>query len=436
MTTGRNPQRDLPQILDELATSPYPDYIDNVLTSTAHARQRPGWTFPERWIPMTAVTSRAAPTPRIPLRIVALAALLLIVLALGAVFIAGSRHRLPAPFGPAVNGRVAYASGGDIYTADPVTGVATAVITGPDFDSAPIFSRDGAHIAFLRQAASDSSTARLYVAGADGANLVAVTPDPVQNIQHFSFSPDGRSVVFDAGVRQGGDQPNTLWLASTDGSGIRRLEVGAQAREPSFLPPDGTEVVYAGESQVSEGSYGVYAINLANGAIRPIVVPPPDDAIEAISASPDGSRISYALTNLGTPGDVWQVHVVTQDGKTDLTLPMPPGAVNDYGASGSSWSNDGTRLVLSRGYALDDSDMVVAVVPADGSGPGQETAHGLTGCCNTDAGWAPDDQSILAMPGDVNGSPSQQLLLDPATMTTKPAPWTASDPAAWQRAAR
>ncbi len=427
MTTGRNLQRDLPQILDELVTSPFPDYIDDVLTSTAHTRQRPAWTFPERWIPMTAVASRAAPSPRISVRIVAMAALLLLALALGAVFIAGSRPRLPAPFGPAANGHVAYATAGDIYTADPGTGVATAVITGPDVDTFPLFSRDGTHIAFDRQIAGDGSTSRVYVAGADGTNVVAITPDPQQNIQNYSFSPDGRSVVFAAGVRPGGDQPDTLWLANTDGSGVRQLEVGMPAREPTFLPPDGTEVVFAGQG--SDGSYGLYAVNLANGTVRPIVDPGAGFAIEAINASPDGSRIAYSLTSLSTPGDTFQVHVVTQDGKTDLTLPMPPGAVNGYAAT---WSNDSTRLVVSRGYALDDSDMVLAVVPADGSGPGRETAHGLTGS----ATWAPDDQSILVAPQPLNGTSTQNLLLDPATMSTKPTAWVADSEPSWQRAAR
>ena len=100
-----------------------------------------------------------------------------------------------------------------------------------------------------------------------------------------------------------------------------------------------------------------------------------------------------------------------------------------------SWSNDGARLVVSRGYAQDNSDMVLAVVPADASGPGQETAHGLTGFPDTDDGWAPDDQSILALPVGLDGASIQQLLLDPATLKTKPAPWTANSPAAWQRAA-
>ena len=52
MTTGQRLERDLPQILGELATRPYPDYIDDVLATTARARQRPASTFPERWLPM------------------------------------------------------------------------------------------------------------------------------------------------------------------------------------------------------------------------------------------------------------------------------------------------------------------------------------------------------------------------------------------------
>ncbi len=426
MTTDRQPQRNLPKILDELATSPYPDYIDNVLTTTVHARQRPGWTFPGRWIPMTAITSRAAPRSRIPWRIVAVAALLLIALALGVAFVTGSRPRVLPPFGPAANGHVTYASGGDIYTADPVTGLATAVITGPDDDSFPLFSRDGTHIGFVRHLASDSATTRLYVARADGTNVVAITPNPPPNIQNFSFSPDGRSIVFAAGIYDG-DHTDTLWLANADGSGLRKLETGLIASAPSFLPPSGAEVLFSGKTV--DGPHGVYAVNVATGAIRTIVAPT-WFGLDFIAASPDGSRIAYS-GYFDAPGNVSQVHVITQAG-SDVTLPMPHGAVFQ---DAPTWSNDGTRLVVTRGYAEDESDNVLAVVPADGSGPGRESTRGLAGCCDTDAGWAPDDQSILALPLDPNGSPTQELLVDPATMHTKPAPWTSNSVAAWQRAA-
>jgi len=67
MTTERRLERDLPQILGDLAMGPYPDYIDDVLATTAQRRQRPAWTFPERWLPMDIVTSRV-PTAAFPLR--------------------------------------------------------------------------------------------------------------------------------------------------------------------------------------------------------------------------------------------------------------------------------------------------------------------------------------------------------------------------------
>jgi hypothetical protein len=55
---------------------------------------------------------------------------LLLALAVGLVIVAGSQRHVPAPFGPAANGSVAYEAGGDIFTADPVTGVAKALVTG------------------------------------------------------------------------------------------------------------------------------------------------------------------------------------------------------------------------------------------------------------------------------------------------------------------
>src|SRR6188472_4251072 len=110
MTTERRFDQDLPDLLTQVAQAPAPDYRDLIVQRTARTRQRPAWTFPERWLPMYVVTSRAAVTPRFPMRIVAVAALLLIVLIVGAALIAGSQHRLPAPFGPARNGLVTYAN--------------------------------------------------------------------------------------------------------------------------------------------------------------------------------------------------------------------------------------------------------------------------------------------------------------------------------------
>ena len=127
------------------------------------------------------------------------------------------------------------------------------------------------------------------------------------------------------------------------------------------------------------------------------------------------------------------MHVIGLDGADDVTLPMPPGAVFQ---DAPAWSNDGTHLAITRGYAQHNEDMALAVVPADGSGVGVESAHGLTGCCDTILQWSPDDASILVMPEDLYGQATQHLLLDPSTLAHVPAPWTASKPPAWQRTVR
>ncbi|MEP6639492.1 MAG: LpqB family beta-propeller domain-containing protein [Chloroflexota bacterium] len=427
MTTGQRLERDLPMILDELAMSPYPDYIDIVLTVTARKRQRPRWTFFERWLPMTAVSSRAALIPRTPLRIAGLVALLLIVLAMGAVLIVGSQRPLPAPFGPAANGHVAYAANGDIYTADPASGIAHAVITGPDTDLAPVWSRDGTHLAFERKAAGTGDLGRLYAARSDGRELVAVTPDPLHGLGSYSFSPNGRAIVFAAGPTQARD----LWIANVDGSGVRRLEVGMPAFEPSYLPPNGAEIIFASDVPADVAN-GLYAVNVDTGIVRSIVAPAAGSGLDWVRASPDGSRIAYSAGSFGSVANNYQIQVVTQDGARNVTLPMPAGATWE---DAPFWSNDSTRLVVTRGYAAHNDDVVLAAVPADGRGVGVETAHGLTGCCDTTSEWAPDDRSILTTPEDMNGAPIQQLLWDPSTGATRPAPWPATSVPTWQRIA-
>lgn len=101
MTTERHLERDLPAILGEIATGRYPDYIDDVLATTAQRRQRPTWTFPERWLPVELVTSRA-PVARMPWRQLGVLALIALLLAAAIVgYVASQQARLTAPFGPA-----------------------------------------------------------------------------------------------------------------------------------------------------------------------------------------------------------------------------------------------------------------------------------------------------------------------------------------------
>ena len=101
---------------------------------------------------MAFATSGVIAPPRIPWRFLAVAALL-VVLTLGGLLYTGAQRRLPAPFGRAENGLVAYGAGGDILTVDLATGARRAdrdrphdrrdAAVLPRWDSHRVPARDG-----------------------------------------------------------------------------------------------------------------------------------------------------------------------------------------------------------------------------------------------------------------------------------------------------
>lgn len=421
-------ERQLPVLLDELAQPRTPDYFDDLLGQTARTRQRPAWTFPERWIPMLDIARQPVLTRPVPWRpIVALALLALLILAT-ALFYAGS-HRVPAPFGLARNGLVAYAKDGDIYTADPVTGVAIAVVTGPETDMRPIWSRDGTRFAFERKLGGESSPGQLLVANADGTRLTTVTPEPIVGIASYDFSPDGREILV-----EGPEPVGALFIAKVDGSGIRPLETGLPAGEASWRPPDGAEILFRGGDTASPDALGgLYAVDVDSGAIRPIREPSAGRHPAHAMWSPDGSHIAYYQwvdSGTGMP----ETHIIAADGTGDRLTAMPPDAVWE---APLAWSNDGSRLISRRGFTGGFEDVRVVVVPADGSNLGIDTdvPGTINGGCCTSWQWAPDDSSVLGNPADAAGVAMAQVLVDPATGTSRPMPWTTVSSPAWQRLA-
>jgi len=437
MTSERRFEQDLPALLAEVGVGPRPDYRDDIVRRTASVRQRPAWTLPERWLPMSVLTTRAAAPLRYPWRVLAVAALIGLLILGGALIVAGSRPPVPAPFGRAANGLIAYAANGDIYTIDPASGATTAVAQasigndGPVQYDQPTFSRDGTRLAFVRSQSGDARNRWLVVSAPDGSgqSVVAATAQTgsgsVASIGTvYGFSPDGQSLLFTSG-------DNELMIANVDGSGVRSLHVVGD--QPSWLPPNGAEIVYAGI--VPDGTpNGIYAIDAAGGIPRTILAPVDGVSRDAVTVSPDGSQIAYSASSLTDQSNhnTYEVHVVLADGTGDVTLPRPPGSTFE---DRPVWSNDGTRLAVIRGYDTRNQDVLVAVVPADGSSTGVETRHKLTGCCDSLLDWAPADSSVVLLPEDSDGNMLAQLLIDPATGAVSPAPGDGTSPPAWQRRA-
>ena len=166
----------LAQALGDLAKARVPDYTPDVLARTRRSRQRPGWTFIERWFDMTTIAQRvpvARPLALIPRGFLLLIALGLIVALTVAGLVVGGRLAftqavLPAPVtGPAANGLIAFERDGDIWVVEPDGSGERLLIAGPAIVSDPSWSRDGTRIAYL-SSVTEGAPVDVIVANADG----------------------------------------------------------------------------------------------------------------------------------------------------------------------------------------------------------------------------------------------------------------------------
>ena len=435
--------RELDDWLDDQAGTAMPDYLADVLARTSQTTQRrtPALARLARRLPFahmgrlratdrsyTMQTSFNGATRSLAMP---LAAALAVFVVVGGLLVAANSSRLniggppaavdplPAPaFGRAVNGAVAYASAGDIYTADPVTGASRVLVGGPEADRDPQWSRDGTLLAFERRSEGASGSS-IMVVNADGTGLRSITREPIAlslGEGAPAFSPDGTTVMFIASGH--------VHLARTDGSGVRELRPVVE--QAVFRPPDGR--------QIALSSYGSLLIAEADGTGYEFVVRAETDVYAARPKwSPDGSQLAYAQWRPNSGDISARAYVMNvADGSTRLIDPTLDAAWDGLPV----WSNDGSRVVTIRGYTPDYENVVAAIVPLDG-GPAVESERGLAlaaECCAR-IEWAPDDSAVLWTPMDGSAKPMQQLTIDAATGAVRPTLWASTSDPAWQRQA-
>ena len=420
-------ERQLPQILSDLGAGPSPDYTDTILARTAATRQRPGVVFPERWVPMSALTQRMAAAPRISWRAVAVLALLILALVSAALYVGSQQRRVPLPFGPADNGVIPYVANGDLFVGDPITGESRLLISGPEADALPQFSPDGTRIAFIRDVGTtEIKPIEIYVAPGDGSETVKITPEPIWNWQYIAWTPDGQGVAV---VSKVDAATNKVDVYDADGSEpVTTILEAAQLDFIEFRPPDGSEIMFRARI---DGSYGLFAMDADGSNVRPIQLstdPENQDFWGGATYTPDGSRIFYTRPYVRETADgstccsLWVMNADGSDAHQFIPQPQKAWdgqpAVSPDGSMVAFWHVNGSaRLAVAR---ADGSGSFITTGPP----MGDSTAHWV---------WAPDSSKILMIPND--GSSRSAYLLDPAGGEWTMVPWDSDLDLDWQRVA-
>ena len=395
MTARDDFDRLLTAWFDDDAAGREPEHLlDEVLARTARTPRRRAWLIPERWLPVQLVMARQS-VPRLAPLAVAVA---LLIALLAAALLAAGRPRLPAPFGPAANGQIAYMWENQLVVGS-LDGTDRRFITPAGVVAGePVTSPLGRLIAYKIYEFPDSVVrSSLSVADLATGEAVEVVPTGV-TVSTPSWSPDEQFIVYSQptrvldsdrifivradgsapAARIGPDSDSTGPVFSPDGERIAFLVVGSNESTLAVMNPDGSNVRELTSFPVIGGS-------MLHGGT-------------GFAWSPDSSTL---LVNAGAADDDLDLYTVTVEPADVLQITNT--SLLEYGAS---WSPYGDRIAYLRG-PLGGFGSVVVSQP-DGSHA--ESVSGDADITWLSPHWSPDANYVVAT---TRGPDSQILLLDP-----------------------
>jgi Tol biopolymer transport system component len=155
--------------------------------------------------------------------------------------------------------------------------------------TAPAWSPDGTRIAYSVLEPGDDggiSSGGIWLMNADGSGKVQIT-DIVPDETAAAWSPDGSQLLFASGWTA--TQVPDIYIARADGSEV--IQVTSTADAPEANPvwsPDGLQIVF---SAYSEAGWDLFVANADGTDVTPVVSD--DSETFAPDWSPDGSRIAF-----------------------------------------------------------------------------------------------------------------------------------------------
>ena len=259
----------------------------------------------------------------------------------GSFVLAHGIGRVEPPIVDLANTRIAFSSDRrlgdgtrDIYAMTADGSRVLPMRFGSDWN--PVWSPDGARVAFQTDIDGDRE---IYVMNADGSDARNLTNNAASD-QTPDWSPDGSSIAF-VSDRDGNQE---IYVMSPDGAGQTRLtETPDGDRRPRWSP-DGSKLAYVSWS-ADESDSEVFVIR-ADGTDRLQITDHPSFENHA-AWSPDGISIAF-LTYRDENADIY---TTTADGATATRLTNTPEDEIDS----LDWAPDGSRLVFTSFGAAGES---------------------------------------------------------------------------------
>jgi len=377
--------------------------VEAIARTTATTRRRPGWLSLDRWLPVLP----PAPTA---VRMAALAALLL-AMAFASLIVAGTRPRVPPPFGPAKPGLFAMSIGGDIVTMTETGARPHALTTDDAWDSNPVFSRDGTRLAFWSWP-SDSNLSDLVVMAADGSDRHTVAQATFFGHAYdgpaVAWSPDGRSIAYYVSdVSQ-----SRVFVAGADGQGSVPVgDPAIKAGHPAWSP-DGSLIAF--NAGAFDRDRGVYLMRPDGTDIRRITATPGYDDDFVPTWSPDGRHLAFTLNGqvggAGQRENLWMVDVdASNEHRVDAAAFL----------GSATWSPDGQRLAWLHAVADLSHPAEIDVAQADGTNIKRFAYDGLPkfgmpyDSYSPCVGWTADGRRVVAILSNDNSVVDRLIEIDP-----------------------
>jgi len=412
-------ERRLPEVLTELSLPRMPDYVDDLLGRTARTPQRPGWTFLERWFPLTAITADLQAPRRFSPRLLLVVALLLVALVLASIAVyIGTQTKLPPLFGPARNGLVVTAADGDIVTIDPATGASSTLVAGDDLCCVEV-SPDGQRVVALHVRPGAVYPSGMTVVRMDGSLVRDIPSSDLPGLNWFSWSPTGDRLVLASSTAVA-----TVDLATGE---LSPLEIPFAVDTAEWIGTTGDILLTSRAGHQAP----MYVYRLTPGAPGGPTDIPIQYAVDAPSVSPDGTRLAYFIWG----PEEWlhgRVHVYDLATGVDTAITPEDEASNadPHSVEGVQWSPDGS--LIASGWFWTDFEQL-GIVPATGGAPVYVGPRLSPGGLSADdiVMFSPDGESLLVQYANdgttwllpVDGSPGRQV------------PWTIGEEVDWQRLA-